>query len=59
MNTNIDTLVTAVAGTSAVAVAGIVNLPTPDEVQSVGQLLIQAIIAVITVWKLIKKPKTK
>jgi uncharacterized membrane protein len=57
MNTHFNTLLTAVAGETAVALTGAVQMPTPDEVQSVGQLIIQAIIALITVWKLVKKPK--
>jgi hypothetical protein len=57
MNSNFSTLLTAVAGETAVALTGAVQMPTPDEVQSVGQLIIQAIIALITVWKLVKKPK--
>jgi hypothetical protein len=54
---NISTLLIASAGEAAVAVTGAVEMPTPQDVQSVGQLIIQAIIALITVWKLVKKPK--
>lgn len=57
MQNNFSTILTAVAGETAVALTGAVEIPTPDQVQSVGQLIIQAIIAIITVWKLIKKPK--
>jgi hypothetical protein len=57
MQNNFSTILTAVAGETAVALTGAVDMPTPDEVQSVGQLIIQAIIALITVWKLVKKPK--
>lgn len=57
MQNNFGVLLTAVAGETAVALTGAVQMPTPDEVQSVGQLIIQAIIALITVWKLVKKPK--
>lgn len=57
MNTNISTLLTAAVGETAIAATGLTELPTPDNVQSIGQLIIQAIIAIITVWKLVKKPK--
>jgi hypothetical protein len=57
MSNNIGTILTAVLGATAVEVTGAVDLPTPDQVQSVGQLALQAIIAIITIWKLIKKPK--
>lgn len=59
MQNNFSTILTAVAGETAVALTGAVDMPTPDEVQNVGQLIIQAIIALITVWKLVKKPKDK
>lgn len=59
MQNNFSTLLVAAAGETAVALTGAAQLPTPDEVQSVGQLIIQAIIALITVWKLVKKPKDK
>jgi hypothetical protein len=55
MNNYTATLLTAVAGETAVTIAG--AIPTPDQVQNVGQLIIQAIIALITIWKLVKKPK--
>lgn len=57
MENNIGTLLTAAVGATAVEVAGAVNMPTPDEIQGVGQLAIQVIIALITIWKLVKKPK--
>lgn len=57
MSNNIGTILTAILGATAVEVTGSVDLPTPDQVQSVGQLALQAIIAIITIWKLIKKPK--
>ena len=59
MNTHLPTILTAVLGETAVAATAAMELPTPDEVQSVGQLIIQAIIAIITVWKIVKKPKDK
>jgi hypothetical protein len=57
MSNNIGTILTAAVGTAAVEVTGAVNMPTPEEIQSVGQLALQAIIAIITIYKLVKKPK--
>lgn len=57
MSNNIATILTAAVGAAAVEVTGAVTMPTPEEIQSVGQLAIQAIIALITIWKLVKKPK--
>jgi hypothetical protein len=57
MDNNIGTILTAAVGATAVEVAGAVSMPTPDEIQGVGQLAIQVIIALITIWKLVKKPK--
>ena len=58
-----STILTAVGGEVLVAATGAVNevaqLPTPDEVQTVGQLLIQLVIGIVTIWKLLKKDKTK
>lgn len=55
------TLLTAGAGELLVAATGAINevaaMPTPDEVQTVGQLLIQLVIGIVTIWKLLKKPK--
>lgn len=62
LNEKITTIGTAgigsllVAGTDAVASSA---LPTPDEVSTIGQLLIQLAIGIVTIWKLLKKPKTK
>jgi hypothetical protein len=53
----INTLLTAGIGNMGVVIASSAELPTPAEVQSIGQLIIQAIIAIVTVWKLVKKPK--
>lgn len=56
-----DTILTAGAGEIAVMVAGATAqaLPTPDDVQTIGQLIIQAIIAVITVIKIWKDKRKK
>ena len=54
-------LLTAGVGELLVTAAGSVNevasIPTPEEVQTIGQLLIQLIIGIVTIWKLVKKPK--
>lgn len=61
MNNNIGTILTGVIGGAAVETTAIVAqaTPTPEDVQTIGQLLIQIIIGAITVWKLLKKPKDK
>jgi hypothetical protein len=43
-----------VAGTDAIAQS---TIPSPDEISTIGQLIIQLAIGIATIWKLIKKPK--
>jgi hypothetical protein len=45
-----------VAGTDVVATA---TFPSPDEISTLGQLLIQLAIGIATIWRIIKKPKDK
>jgi hypothetical protein len=56
-----DTIIKAVTGEVAIigtsAVASVVTIPTADEVQSIGQLIIQAIIGIVTIWKVLKDRK--
>ena len=54
-----NTLLTAITGETLVLLTGVTDtvIPAPEEVQNVGQLIIQVIIGIITVWKLLKKPK--
>jgi hypothetical protein len=61
MKDNIITLLTGSVGVAGVEVAQTVatNIPTPEEVSTIGQLLIQIIIGIVTVWKLVKKPKNE
>ena len=61
MKDNIFTLLTGSIGVATVQVTEAVaqNIPTPEEVSSIGQLLIQIIIGIVTVWKLVKKPKNE
>lgn len=61
MKDNILTLMTGTVGVATVQVTEAVatNIPSPEEVSSIGQLLIQIIIGIVTVWKLIKKPKNE
>ena len=61
MKENILTLMTGSVGVASVQVTEAVatTIPSPEEVSSIGQLLIQIIIGIVTVWKLIKKPKNE
>ena len=54
-----DTLITAGAGEIAVVVAGATAQanPTSEDVQTIGRLIIQSIIAIITVIKLLRDRK--
>jgi hypothetical protein len=62
LNDKITTIGTAgigsllVAGTDAVATA---TIPSPDEISTLGQLLIQLAIGIATIWRILKKPKNK
>lgn len=61
MKENLLTLMTGSVGVASVQVTEAVatTIPSPEEVSSIGQLLIQIIIGIVTVWKLIKKPKNE
>lgn len=61
MENNVGTIMTAVAGNVGVMLTTQVteNIPSPEEVQTIGQLLIQLVIGIVTIWKLVKKPKNK
>lgn len=61
MKDNLLTLMTGSVGVATVQVTEAVatTIPSPEEVSSIGQLLIQIIIGIVTVWKLIKKPKNE
>jgi hypothetical protein len=61
MKDNIITLLTGSVGVATVSATEAVvnNIPTPEEVSSIGQLIVQIIIGIVTVWKLIKKPKNE
>jgi hypothetical protein len=55
-----DTLITALTGNVAIIGTNVVasqTIPSPDEIQSIGQLIIQAIIGIITVWRVLKDKK--
>jgi hypothetical protein len=56
---NIKLLTTGIVGSAAVEVAAGIQTPTPEDVQSYGQLLIQLVIGIVTLWKMLKKPKPK
>ena len=61
MKDQILTLMTGTVGVATVEVTEAVatSVPTPEEVSTIGQLLIQIIIGIVTVWKLVKKPKNE
>lgn len=55
-----NTLYTGITGEMLILLTGAADtaaLPAPEEVQTVGQLLIQLVIGAITIWKLVKKPR--
>jgi hypothetical protein len=57
---NIGTIGKGVVGTLLVSGTEIVSsatMPTPDEISTIGQLIIQLAIGIATIWKIIKKPK--
>jgi hypothetical protein len=56
---NLSTLLTGGIGTLAVTAADQISMPAPEDIQSLGQLFIQVIIGIITIWKMVKKPKPK
>ena len=55
MKDTIQTIATGVMGAGAVELAD--KIPTADEVQNYGQLLIQLIIGIFTIVKMFKKKK--
>lgn len=61
MSNNILTIATGSIGVASVQATEMIasNIPSPEEVQTVGQLLIQLVIGIVTIWKLIKKPKNE
>ena len=59
MQNNINTILTGLGGLLSVEVTEAVthSLPAPEDIANVGQIIIQVVIGIITIWKLIKKPK--
>jgi hypothetical protein len=59
INENVTTVATGAIGAGAVEATNMLmtNIPTPDEVSTIGQLFIQLVIGVVTIWRIIKKPK--
>jgi len=56
MKNTIDTLL--IGGTGIAATLGVdAAIPTPDEISMIGQLIIQLVIGLATLWKMFKKPK--
>lgn len=54
---NMQTLLAGGAGAGGIEVIG--AIPTTDEAQQIGQLLLQILVAIITIIKLIKDKKTE
>jgi hypothetical protein len=59
MQNKINTILTAAIGTSAVEVTQQMPIPSTEDVQNIGQLIIQVLIGIVTLWKMLKKPKPK
>ena len=59
INENITTVATGAIGAGAVEATNLLmtNIPTPEEVSTIGQLIIQIVIGIATVWRIVKKPK--
>ena len=55
MKDTIGTIVTGVTGVGAVQLAD--NIPTSDDIQNYGQLIIQIVIGILTILKMFKKKK--
>lgn len=62
---NTDTLITGIKGVALVNVAPALvevaasNLQSPEQVSGVLQLITTIVVSVVSLWKLIKKPKPK
>lgn len=61
MENNVSTLLVGGVGQVGVMLSTQVAeaIPSPEDVQTIGQLLIQLVIGIVTIWKLVKKPKDK
>jgi hypothetical protein len=59
INENVTTVAVGAVGAGAVEATNllITNIPTTEDVSTIGQLLIQLVIGIVTVWRIIKKPK--
>lgn len=59
MQNTINTILTGATGVGLVEATEVVSsgMPTPSEINDLGSLVIQVIIGIITIWKLVKKPK--
>ena len=55
MKDTLNTIATGVMGAGAVELAD--KIPTADEIQNYGQLLIQLVIGIFTIWKMFRKKK--
>jgi hypothetical protein len=59
MKDTVDTLFTAAIGVGSVGVAGVAAdaMPTAEDIQTIGQIIIQTIIGIITIYQLLKRKK--
>lgn len=55
MRDTLTTIATGITGVGAVQLAD--TIPTSDDIQNYGQLIIQLIIGIITVFKMFKRKK--
>jgi hypothetical protein len=54
-----NVLYTGITGEVLLAITGAAEhvVPEPEQLQTIGQLAIQLAIGIVTLWKLLKKPK--
>lgn len=55
MKDTLTTIATGVTGVGAVQIAE--SIPTSDDIQNYGQLLIQFVIGLVTIWKMLRNRK--
>jgi hypothetical protein len=58
MANHIETILTGGIAQGTILMADSIPMDSGD-VQNIGQLIIQIIVGIVTVWKLVKKPKPK
>ena len=60
MSNTLNTILTGTLGVAGVQATEVVatSIPTPEELTSITQILLQVVIGILTIWKLVKKPKS-